>query len=155
MSREADIYRILQRVQGSAVPVFLGAIDLAQIYFLHGAGEICHMLLMGWGGESIRNIKQDETIQRAIARSERKIKSLGVFHQDLRSENILWNAELKRALIIDFHRCKLGHQLIHSRRTRPLKRSLCGTEERESKRERQSGGTLNEIKLPAYTYTEQ
>ena len=51
------------------------------------------------------------------------------------AENILWNAELKRALIIDFHRCRLDHQLIH-KRTRPLKRSLCGTEERESKRER-------------------
>ena len=46
VSREADIYRILQRVQGSAVPVFLGRIDLAQVYFLHGAGEIRHMLLI-------------------------------------------------------------------------------------------------------------
>ncbi|KAL1955882.1 hypothetical protein VTO42DRAFT_7955 [Malbranchea cinnamomea] len=46
VSREAEIYRILQEVQGSVVPVFLGAIDMAQIYFLHGAGKIRHMLLM-------------------------------------------------------------------------------------------------------------
>ncbi|KAI3124175.1 hypothetical protein CBS147326_8404 [Penicillium roqueforti] len=45
VSREAEIYRILQRAQGSSVPVFLGAINLAKIYFLHGAGEIRHMLL--------------------------------------------------------------------------------------------------------------
>lgn len=47
VSREAEIYSVLRRVQGSAVPVFLGPIDLAHIYFLHGGGEIRHMLLIG------------------------------------------------------------------------------------------------------------
>jgi hypothetical protein len=37
VSREAEVYRILQKAQGSAVPVFLGTIDLTKIYFLHGA----------------------------------------------------------------------------------------------------------------------
>lgn len=133
VSREADVYRILQRAQGSAVPVFLGAINLAQIYFLHGAGEIRHMLLMGWGGESVGHITLDKPIQRAISRSVREIRSLGIFHQDLRPENILWNAELKRALIIDFHRCTLEHWPMH-KRPGSLKRSRCGPEERESKR---------------------
>ncbi|KAJ5932869.1 hypothetical protein N7516_007358 [Penicillium verrucosum] len=49
VSREAQVYQILRKAQGSAVPIFLGTIDLAKIYFLHGAGEIRHMLLMGWG----------------------------------------------------------------------------------------------------------
>ncbi|KAJ5084786.1 hypothetical protein NUU61_009365 [Penicillium alfredii] len=49
VSREAEVYRILQKAQGSAVPIFLGTIDLAKIYFLHGAGEIRYMLVMGWG----------------------------------------------------------------------------------------------------------
>ena len=44
---EADVYRVLRQVQGSAVPVFLGAIDLDKTYFLHGVGAIRHMLLMG------------------------------------------------------------------------------------------------------------
>ncbi|CBF79035.1 protein breB [Aspergillus nidulans FGSC A4] len=133
VSSEVDVYRVLQPAQGSAVPVFLGAIDLAQIYFLHGAGEICHMLLMGWGGEGMGNIKLDKTIQRAISRSVKEIRSLGIFHQDLRSENILWNAELKRALIIDFHRCTLDPQLMH-KRPGSLKRTRLGHEERESRR---------------------
>jgi hypothetical protein len=133
VSREAEVYRILQRAQGSAVPVFLGAIDLAQIYFLHGAGEIRHMLLMGWGGESVGHITIDKTIQRAVSRSVKEIRSLGIFHQDLRPENILWNAELKRALIIDFHRCTLDSRPMH-KRPGPLKRLRCGPEERESKR---------------------
>jgi len=47
--REAEIYRVLQQAQDSAVPVFLGAIDLDKIYFLHGVWAIRHMLLvMGW-----------------------------------------------------------------------------------------------------------
>nr|KMM64572.1 hypothetical protein CPAG_00924 [Coccidioides posadasii RMSCC 3488] len=132
VSQEAEIYHVLQRVQGSAVPVFLGKIDLAQIYFLHGAGQIRHMLLMGWGGESVVHTKQDKSIRSAISQSKREIRSLGVLHGDLRPENILWNTELKRALIIDFHRCTLSNQPKH-RRSRPLKRQLCGREEQESK----------------------
>ena len=135
VSRKEDIYCILQCVQGSAVPVFLGRIDLAQVYFLHGAGEIRHMLLMGWGGDSVGCIKHDENIQRAISRSEKQIRSLGVFHQDLRPENILWNPDLKRALIIDFHRCTFDHRPIR-RRSRSLNRLLSGTKEWEVKRVR-------------------
>ncbi|KAG2000794.1 hypothetical protein GB937_010827 [Aspergillus fischeri] len=133
VSREAEVYRVLQRAQGSAVPVFLGAINLAQIYFLHGAGEIRHMLLMGWGGESLGHVTLGKTVQRAISRSVKEIRSLGIFHQDLRPENILWNAELKRALIIDFHRCTLDRRPMH-KRPGPLKRLRCGPEERASER---------------------
>lgn len=131
VSRETEVYRVLQRAQGSAVPVFLGAINLTQIYFLHGAGEIRHMLLMGWGGESVGHITLNETIERAMSRSAKEIRSLGVLHQDLRPENILWNAELNRALIIDFHRCTMDRRPMHKL---PGKRLRCGLRERESKR---------------------
>ncbi|GLA09993.1 hypothetical protein AnigIFM60653_001132 [Aspergillus niger] len=116
VKREEVVYRVLDQAQASAVPVFLGAIDLAKSYFVHGAGEICHMLIMAWGGEPIHKIERDTTITREIARSEKEICSLGVLHQDLRSDNILWNAELGRALIIDFHCSKLNH--------RPMKRRV-------------------------------
>jgi hypothetical protein len=62
VSREAEVYRALQRAQGSAVPVFIGTINSAQTYFLHGAGRIRHMLLMGWGGESVGHSTLDKTI---------------------------------------------------------------------------------------------
>jgi len=55
--REAEVYRVLQQVQGSAVPVFLGAIDLEKTYFLHGVGAIRHMLLVWWGGKPISSIE--------------------------------------------------------------------------------------------------
>ncbi|PWY82942.1 hypothetical protein BO70DRAFT_32368 [Aspergillus heteromorphus CBS 117.55] len=135
VSREADVYRVLKRAQGSAVPVFLGAINLAQTYFLHGAGRIRHMLLMGWGGESVGHNTLDETIRQAISRSKKEIRRFGVAHHDLRPDNILWNAELRRALIIDFHLCTLDHRPMHKPRG-ALKRLRYGPKESHSKRVR-------------------
>lgn len=133
VSREADIYHLLRKAQGSAVPVFLGAINLAKIYFLHGAGEIRHMLLMAWGGESTSKLKQQLVLRREILRSQNEIRALGVRHGDLRPDNILWNAELERALIIDFHRSTLDRRPIEKRMT-GVKRSLCSIEARDPKR---------------------
>lgn len=107
VSQEAHVYHILAQVQGSAVTVFLGPIDLAYPYFLHGAGPISHMLLMGWGGEPITDF---DPVKDEYNRSVKDIRSLGVLHQDLRLPNLLWNAELGRVLIIDFHRCQLDPQ---------------------------------------------
>lgn len=136
VSSEADVYRILRPVQGSAVPVFLGAIDLDRVYFLHGAGEIRHMLLMGWGGEDLSHLKSGNSLDHAISRSLKKIRSLGIIHQDLRPENILWNAELNRALIIDFHRCTLRQQPMH-RRPGSNKRPRNAAQEHDHKRVRE------------------
>ena len=110
LEREADAYRVLQEAQGSAVPFFIGAIDLAMFYHLHGAGKIEHMLLIGWGGDSISSIERvhscpqfsQEELDREISRSIKKIRSLKVLHRDLRPDNILWNAELRTAAGPDY-----------------------------------------------------
>ncbi|KAJ5562929.1 hypothetical protein N7461_001690 [Penicillium sp. DV-2018c] len=133
VSREAQVYRILRKAQGSAVPVFLGTIDLAKIYFLHGAGEIRHMLVMGWGGESTASMELTPWLGHEIRRSNREIKALGIIHDDLRLENILWNKELGRALIIDFHRSTLQYQPT-LQRSRAAKRRLSQPEAEEPKR---------------------
>ncbi|KAL4779080.1 hypothetical protein BJX76DRAFT_341832 [Aspergillus varians] len=122
VSREEEVYRVLQKAQGSAVPVFLGTVDLNMIYFLHGAGEIRHMLLMGWGGESLGKTEED-SIRHEISRSRRQIRMLGVIHQDLRRENMLWNHELGRVLIIDFHRSQVDRRPME-KRVGSMKRSL-------------------------------
>lgn len=137
VSREVDVYHVLRKAQGSPIPVFLGAIDLAKIYFLHGAGEIRHMLLMAWGGENASKFKQQSGLQQAISRSVNEIRRLGVVHKDLRPENILWSAELRRDLIIDFHRSTLDQRLVEKRVVR-IKRSLSGNGNRNSKRLRVS-----------------
>ncbi|PWY77073.1 hypothetical protein BO70DRAFT_295025 [Aspergillus heteromorphus CBS 117.55] len=134
VSREAQIYQVLKKAQCSAISVFLGAIDLDKTYFLHGAGEIRHMLLMAWAGQSICETQIDEKLEREISKSCAEIRSLGVTHGDLREENILWNAELQRALIIDFHRCHLDHRPI-DKRLKSLKRASPKTSRRSETRE--------------------
>ena len=137
--READVYGVLRQAQGSAVPVFLGAIDMAKTYFLHGAGKIQHMLLMGWGGEPISSIENmpsgseinEKELNHEVSRSVKKICSLGVLHGDLRPDNILWNTELRGGMIIDFHCAKLDPGL--KRKQRPLKRYSCGAEMQQPK----------------------
>ena len=131
--READVYGVLRQAQGSAVPVFLGTINMAKTYFLHGAGKIQHMLLMGWGGEPTSNIEHHEELHHGVLISIEEIRSFGVVHLDLRPDNILWNAELRRALIIDFHCAKLDPGLKRKQR-RPLKRHSCGAEAQQPKR---------------------
>lgn len=108
VSREAEVYQVLRKVQGLAVPVFLGAIDLNMIYFRHGAGEIRHMLLMAWGGTEMGPGEKLNEISKSMA----LIRELGVVHGDLRFQNMLWNDELGRVMIIDFHRSEIRRQLI-------------------------------------------
>ncbi|CAG8934968.1 unnamed protein product [Penicillium salamii] len=133
VSREAQVYQILRKAQGSAVPIFLGTIDLAKIYFLHGAGEIRHMLVMGWGGESTASMELAPWLRKEIRRSNKEIKALGIIHEDLRRDNVLWNEELGRALIIDFHRSTLKRQPT-LQRSRAAKRQLHQPETGDPKR---------------------
>ncbi|PWY95945.1 hypothetical protein BO94DRAFT_507390 [Aspergillus sclerotioniger CBS 115572] len=134
VSREAKIYQILQKAQGSAVPVFLGSIDLLKTYFLHGAGAIRHMLVMGWGGETTAKMEPTSSLDQEIRRSSAEIEALGIRHEDLRRDNILWNEELGRALIIDFHRSTFINQQLTSHRPQKAKRRLSSEETRDGKR---------------------
>lgn len=133
VSREAQVYHILRKAQGSAVPVFLGIIDLEKIYFLHGAGEIRHMLVMGWGGKNTASMELGPWLRQEIHRSNKEIKALGINHEDLRRDNVLWNEELGRALIIDFHRSTLKCRPT-LKRSRSAKGQLCRTDSGDVKR---------------------
>ncbi|CAG8893758.1 unnamed protein product [Penicillium egyptiacum] len=88
VSREAQVYQMFRKAQGSAVPVFLGKIDLELMHF-HDAGDISHMLVMGWGGEHIVNMKLTSSLRREMKRSKKEILELRVIHEDLRRANIL------------------------------------------------------------------
>ena len=133
VSREAEVYRILQKAQGSAVPVFLGTIDLSKIYFLHGAGEIRHLLVMAWGGESTASMKLTPELLQRIHESDKEIRALGIIHEDLRRDNVLWNKELGREMIIDFHRSTLKCRSA-KQRAGVTKRRLCQVKAADTKR---------------------
>jgi RIO-like serine/threonine protein kinase len=70
------------------------------------------MLVMAWGGESTASMELTPQLLRDIRQSDKEIRALGIFHEDFRRENVLWNEELGRALIIDFHRFTLKRRPI-------------------------------------------
>lgn len=96
VAREAEFYQALQSVQGSAVPVFLETIDLKMSYWLAATGPVEHMLLIAWGGEPLSE-EQEKTpdMSKAVREATDKIRNCGVIHNDIRPDNLLWNAELK------------------------------------------------------------
>jgi hypothetical protein len=112
---EADVYRVLRKAQGSAVPVFLGSIDLANIFFLHGGACIKHMMLLSWGGKQADLVLERSVLSRELEKSQREIRALGVYHvDDQHGGNYLWNPEQGRVQIIDYHDAKL----IRARKTK-------------------------------------
>ncbi|KAH8802924.1 hypothetical protein F5884DRAFT_824008 [Xylogone sp. PMI_703] len=84
VKQEADMYRVLQHAQGLAVPTC----------FLHGAGQIRHMLLMAWGGEKANQVEQTETLKFEFQKSLQEVRQRDVEYGDFHLNNVLWNAEI-------------------------------------------------------------
>jgi len=106
---EGKIYQRLARLQGTAVPVYLGNIDLTEWYYLDVGVRIRHMLLMSWGGnlaDEDESVKGWQGLQREIRRTVAEVRKAGVDQIDERPPNILWNGERKRVMLIDFERAK-------------------------------------------------
>lgn len=125
VQREAKVYQVLNSLQGSAVPIFLGTVNIQKVYFLHGGARIKHFLLLSWGGKQANLVKAESEVKDSIRKSLRDIRRLGIQHNDITQPlgcfnwpNILWNSEVGRVQLIDFHRAKL----IRSQEKSPLKR---------------------------------
>ena len=107
---EGKIYRRLAKLQGTAVPVYLGNIDLKEWYYLDPGVRILHMLLMSWGGgladedEAMRNTP---ALRKGIQRTTAEVREAGIDQMDVRSPNLLWNREVQRVMLIDFERAAL------------------------------------------------
>ena len=106
LQHEAAVYEQLRPIQGTYVPVCLGAIDLVRLYHYNGV-QISHMLLLGWGGTRIdcyinRDNKADVVAQAIV--SLQAIHQLGVLHQDAMPRNMLWNTECNGVMLVDFER---------------------------------------------------
>ncbi|EED22524.1 conserved hypothetical protein [Talaromyces stipitatus ATCC 10500] len=105
--QEENVYQVLRSVQGSAVPVFLGTIDIEWIYF-HEGFRITHFLILSWGGDQFNPLCCEEERWNEYQRTKEDIRRLGVRHGDLHESNILWNTELGRVQFIDFHKAELS-----------------------------------------------
>ena len=114
LRHEGRIYRRLENLQGSVIPVYLGNIDLPKVYYLDVGVRIQHMMMMAWAGEEVAANTEDmcRLVNEQVRSSAEEISRLGVTHGDIRGPNILWSRELKRVVLIDFERA------ISSRRKR-------------------------------------
>lgn len=60
------------------------------------------MLLMSWGGERRAKVKDMRSLQMEICGFEDDIERLGVRHNDIISDDMLWNDEVHEIMFIDF-----------------------------------------------------
>ncbi|MCJ1267059.1 hypothetical protein MMC22_006944 [Lobaria immixta] len=100
LMHEGRVYQQLKDLQGTAVPVCLGNIDLVDCYYLDVGVRILHMLLMSWGGQMVSGTVDQEEVQQTL----REVRAAGIDQGDVRTVNLLWNKEKKRAMLIDFER---------------------------------------------------
>ncbi|MCJ1472398.1 hypothetical protein MMC13_001046 [Lambiella insularis] len=100
---EGRMYDRLKSIQGKLIPVYLGNIDLDRPR-LDFRVRIIHMLLMSWGGERIDKVKGERTFDMKIKQFERQIARMGVQHEDIRPQNVLWSQETEGVMFIDLER---------------------------------------------------
>ncbi|KAF2972174.1 hypothetical protein GQX73_g1366 [Xylaria multiplex] len=114
LEHEAAVYERLRPVQGTSVPVFLGAIDLRSVnrtYHYDHRVDIIYMMFLSWGGCSLHEVQIGEGEQRRLEASLSRvlcsIHQEGVVHKDVRRPNILRNPETGDVMLIDFERASL------------------------------------------------
>ncbi|KAL9609496.1 MAG: hypothetical protein Q9167_005745 [Letrouitia subvulpina] len=114
LRHEGRVYAHLHGLQGTAIPVYLGNIDLIHRYFLDYI-PIKHMLLLSWGGNDANydDWAKDDAAVKIRNESERTWKEVwkaGVDQRDFRAPHFLWNEEAQRVMLIDFERARFRHK---------------------------------------------
>uniref|UniRef100_A0A093UUL1 Serine/threonine-protein kinase D n=1 Tax=Talaromyces marneffei PM1 TaxID=1077442 RepID=A0A093UUL1_TALMA len=115
--REEEVYQVLHSIQGSAIPILLGTVDINWTYFYRRA-KITHFLVLSWAGYAFDLRCGDERQWNEYQRTKKEIQALGVVHGDLHESNIRWNRELNRVQIIDFHKAILSTTKKRNRESR-------------------------------------
>lgn len=101
LRHEGGMYRRLESLQGTDIPVYLGNIDLVRRWYDLGIC-ILHMLLLSFGGKMVDSL--DRPMLAQIDTFRAKLDGFGIKHGDLENRNMLWNEELQRLVFIDFER---------------------------------------------------
>ena len=112
LQHEATIYERLQPLQGTHVPVFLGAVDLREVgrtYYYDIDVRIIYLVLLSCGGRSLYDVEVsgEAKVQREVIQSVRALHLHGVIHTDVRDANVLWDEDAQRAMVIDFEQAVL------------------------------------------------
>lgn len=93
----------MNTLQGKAIPVYLGNVDLKSPFRLTTRAINVHLILLSWAGEAAwRCGIESERLWLETERKYHEVAALGVQQGDMRPQNVLWNVELDRAILIDF-----------------------------------------------------
>ena len=107
LRKEGDMYRRMDVIQGKAIPVYLGNMDMRRPFILCSGVCITHLMLLSWGGEEAWRCEVDPAqLKQETARTVAQVERLGIDQGDLRAQNLLWNPYLKRVMMIDFELSK-------------------------------------------------
>lgn len=92
LKHEAAIYIYLHPIQGTHVPVYLGSLDLSNLYDYDGVVDLVHMIFLSFGGRPIHRFINDDNQSHIAQRAKRSIGAvhqLDVLHRDVISRNML------------------------------------------------------------------
>ncbi|KAG6015195.1 hypothetical protein E4U54_004006 [Claviceps lovelessii] len=124
LEHEAIVYKRLERIQGTYVPVFLGAIDLQALgrtYYYDLHVDVVHISFMSYGGICLSNICSQErqpSLFEMATESVHAIHREGVIHMDVALRNMLYSAETQHVMVIDFERSEIRPRI--QRKLAPL-----------------------------------
>lgn len=100
---EANMYKQMDTIQGKAIPVYIGNVDLKSPLHLSTRLAIVHFMLLSWAGEETKQCEiESKSLRLETARTIDDILALGVQLGARSCQNILWNFELDRAILTDF-----------------------------------------------------
>ena len=106
---ENKVYRHLQAIQGTHVPVCLGVIDVAGKPLCYdGIADSPHLLLLAHAGIQFKHsgVAREEIVSQAST-SLQAIHDRGVYHGDVAMRNMFWGEESGTVLVIDFERAEI------------------------------------------------
>lgn len=116
------MYRKLEPIQGSCVPVFLGEMNMercaGQRFYYDIYIDVEYMIFMSWGGvplpredevRSFESARPGLNLCREIQRSARSLHLRGVAHLGIHRRNVLWSDEKKRVVFIDFEKSDFSY----------------------------------------------
>jgi hypothetical protein len=105
LAGEEAVYEHLRAFQGRLVPVFMGVIDLIYPFPLRSLAKVSHMMLLSWAGQDLKRLEprpEGVDLEGEVLRTEFELQAAGLWNDDVRYENMTWNAESRRVMQIDF-----------------------------------------------------
>jgi hypothetical protein len=105
---EAAMYRHMHRLQGYAIPLLIGSLNLASPMPKDNV-IIARIVFLSWGDNEAGRFADVllPTFLHEACRSLREVQLAGVLHNGEAERNILWGGGLQRAVVIDFDRSVL------------------------------------------------